>query len=204
MTKMFNIFSGIGSRLWQVLTAIFAIAAAFFYVKNLKADRNALEAEKEKALLEAEQARKDAKQATAVIKESEHQNTLAEQAQEAINEAVKGKDLKHGDNAVEKPFKGLKGTLGVFLLFMLISCAPKVVKEVEYITVKPNLPYLNTIEVPAFTPVQWEVIDDNGTTCFAYDDVVKLQAHINALKDAVKRGNKQVEIYNQFRADMLK
>lgn len=201
--KLFNILSGIGSRLWQVLTAIFAIAAAFFYVKNLKADRNTLEAEKEKALFEAEQARKDAKQAAAVIKESEHQNTLAQSAQEAINEAS-AKDLSDTSDAVKKPFKGLKGTIGVFLLFMLISCVPKVVKEVEYITVKPNLPYLNTIEVPAFTPVPWEVIDDNGTACFAYDDVIRLQAHINALKDAVKRGNKQVEIYNQFRADMFK
>ena len=204
MMKIFNIFSGIGSRLWQVLTAIFAIAAAFFYVKNLKADRNTLEAEKKKALLEAEQARKDAEQATAVIKESERQNTLAQSAQEAINEASAIKDLSYTSDAVKKPFKGLKGTIGVFLLFMLISCNPNVVKEVEYITVKPNLPYLNTIEVPAFTPVPWEVIDDNGTTCFMYDDVVRLQAHINALKDAVKRGNKQVEIYNQFRADMFK
>ena len=202
--KLFNILSGIGSRLWQILTVIAGVFGAVFYIGKLKADRNALEAEKEKALLEAEQARKDAKQATAVIKESERQNTLAQSAQEAINEAVKGKDLKHGSNAVKKPHKGLKGTIGVFLLFMLISCAPKVVKEVEYITVKPNLPYLNTIEVPAFTPVQWEVIDDNGTTCFAYDDVMALRHHINALKDAVERGNKQVEIYDQFRADMLK
>lgn len=197
-------FSSFASKIWQILTAIFAGLAAIFYLGKLKADRKTLEAERDKALFEAEQVRRDAKKATAVIKESERQNTRAQSAQEAINEAIKGKDLKHGDNAVEKPFKGLKGTLGVFLLFMLISCAPKVVKEVEYITVKPNLPYLNTIEVPAFTPVQWEVIDDNGTTCFAYDDVVKLQAHINALKDAVKRGNKQVEIYNQFRADMFK
>ena len=202
--KLFNIFSGIGSRLWQVLTAVFAIIAAFFYVNKLKADRNALEAEKEKALLEAEQARKDAKQATAVIKESEHQNTLAQSAQEAINEAVKGKDLKDRGDAVKKPYNGLKGTIGVFLLFLLISCTPKVVKEVEYITVKPNLPYLHAIEVPIFKPVQWEVIDDNGTTCFTYDDVIALQHYIDALKDAVRRGNKQVEIYNQFRADMFK
>ena len=202
--KIFNIFSGIGSRLWQVLTAIFAIAAAFFYVKNLKADRNTLEAEKEKALLEAEQARKDAEQAAAVIKETEAQNTLAQSAQEAINEASAIKDLSNTPAPAKKPYKGLKGTLGVFLLFILVSCAPKVVKEVEYITVKPNLPYLNTIEVPVFKPVPWEVIDDNGTTCFTYDDVMEIQAHIHALKDAVERGNKQVEIYNSFRIELLK
>lgn len=202
--KFFNILSGIGSRIWQVLTAVFAIITAFFYMNKLKTDRKALETEKEKALLEAEQARKDAKQATAVIKESEHQNTLAQSAQGAINEAVKGKDLKHGGNAVKKPYKGLKGTLGVFMFLMLFSCAPKVVKEVEYITVKPNLPYLNVIEVPILKPVPWEVIDDNGTTCFAYDDVMALQYHIDALKDAVRRGNKQVEIYNEFRVDMLR
>ena len=204
MTKMFNIFSGIGSRIWQILTVIAGVFGAVFYIGKLKADRNTLEAEKEKALLEAEQARKDAKKATVVIKESERQNTLAQSAQEAINEASAINDLPDNPAPARKPHKGLKGTLGVFLLFMLISCAPKVVKEVEYITVKPNLPYLNTIEVPAFTPVQWEVIDDNGTTCFAYDDVMALQAHINALKDAVRRGNKQVEIYNSFRIELLK
>ena len=198
---MFNSFL---SKIWQILTAVFAGLTALLYLGKLKADRNALEAEKEKALFEAEQARKDAKQATAVIKESERQNTLAQSAQEAINEAVKGKDLEDGGDAVKKPYKGLRGTLGVFLLFMLFSCAPKVVKEVEYITVKPNLPYLNVIEVPSFTPVQWEVIDDNGTTCFTYDDVIALQHYINALKDVIRRGNKQVEIYNQFRADMFK
>jgi|GEM_PF-3384756 len=197
-------FSSIASKIWQILTAIFAGLAAIFYVGKLKADRKTLEMERDKALLEAEQARKDVKQATAVIKESEHQKTLAQSAQEAINQASESKDLKQGNHAVKKPFKGLKGTLGVFLLFMLISCAPKVVKEVEYITVKPNLPYLHAIEVPSFTPVQWEVIDDNGTTCFAYDDVMALRYHIDALKDAVRRGNKQVEIYNQFRADMFK
>ena len=94
--------------------------------------------------------------------------------------------------------------MGVFLLFMLVSCAPKVVKEVEYITVKPNLPYLNVIEVPSFTPVPWEVIDDNGTTCFTYGDVMALQAHIDALRDALKRVNKQISIYNEFRSDILR
>jgi hypothetical protein len=197
-------FSSFASKIWQILTAIFAGLTALLYLGKLKADRKTLEEEKEKALLEAEQVRKDAKQATAVIKESERQNTLAQSAQEAINEAVKGKDLKHGDDTVKKPFKGLKGTLGIFLLFMLISCAPKVVKEVEYITVKPNLPHLNVIDVPLFKPVLWEVIDDNGTTCFAYDDVMAIQAHMDALKDAVERGNQQVDIYNEFRKELLK
>ena len=197
-------FSSFASKIWQILTAIFAGLATLLYLGKLNADRKTLEAEKEKALLEAEQARKDAKQATAVIKESERQNTLAQSAQEAINEAVKGKDLKDGGNAVKKPFKGLKGTIGVFLLFMLFSCAPKVVKEVEYITVKPNLPYLNVIEVPSFTPVQWEVIDDNGTTCFTYDDVIALQAHVDKLRDAIEIANKQISIYNQFRNDILR
>lgn len=197
-------FSSFASKIWQILTAIFAGLATLLYLGKLNADRKTLEAERDKALFEAEQARKDAKKATAVIKESEHQKTLAQSAQEAINKASEGKDLKHGGDAVKKPYKGLKGTLGVFLLFMLVSCAPKVVKEVEYITVKPNLPYLNVIEVPIFKPVPWEVIDDNGTTCFTYDDVVALQYHIDALKDAVRRGNKQVEIYNEFRVDMFK
>lgn len=196
--------SSFASKIWQILTAIFAGLAAIFYVNKLKSDRRTLEEEKEKALIEAEQARKDAKKATAIIKECKHQNTLAQSAQEAINEATEGKDLKDGGDAVKKPFKGLKGTIGVFLLFILISCAPKVVKEVEYITVKPNLPYLNVIDVPVFKPVPWEVIDDNGTTCFAFDDVMALQAHIDALKDAVERGNKQVDIYNEFRKELLK
>jgi len=197
-------FSSFASKIWQILTAIFAGLAAIFYLGKLKADRKTLEAERDKALLEAEQARKDAKQATAVIKKIDTQNTLAEQAQEAINEATEGKVSTETLPPVKKPYKGLKGTLGVFLLFMLVSCAPKVVKEVEYITVKPNLPYLNVIEVPIFKPVPWEVIDNNGTTCFAFDDVMALQAHMDALKDAVERGNQQVDIYNEFRKELLK
>ena len=197
-------FSSITSKIWQILTTIFVGLAAIFYLGKLKADRKTLESEKEKALLEAEQSRKNAKQATAVLKETEAQNTLAQSAQEAINEASAIKDLSNTPAPARKPHKGLKGTLGVFLLFTLVSCAPKVVKEVEYITVKPNLPYLNRIEVPVFKPVPWEVIDHNGTTCFAFDDVTALQAHIHALKDAVERGNKQVEIYNEFRKEMSK
>jgi hypothetical protein len=197
-------FSSFASKIWQILTAIFAGLTALLYLGKLKADRKTLEAERDKALLEAEQARKDATQATAVIKESERQNTLTEQAQEAINEATEGKVSTETLPPVKKPRRGLKGTLGVFLLFMLISCAPKVVKEVEYVTVKPNLPYLNVIDVPVFKPVPWEVIDDNGTTCFAYDDVMAIQAHLDALKDVIERGNKQVEIYNEFRKELLK
>ena len=190
-------------KIWQAGGVVLGLLALWQYIGKRKAQSETQKIEKVLADAKLEQMKNDSDKTNAIIAETIKQNTLAEQAQERINEAAEGKDLKQGADTQKKPVKGSKITIGCLLLFFMVSCTPKVVVQTEYITLKPSLPYLNIIEAPAFTPVDFYPLEDGDVYYTGYDNVTALAGYVEALKDIISRHNAQAREYNKFRSELI-
>lgn len=190
------------TRVWQILTAVFAMVSLILFIGKTRADKKALNTEKEKALLEAEQARKDAARAKEDINAQERQRQALRQAQERINEAAEGKDLREGSPPSQKPEKS-KPIVFMTLLFILLSaCAPKIISETEYIYIRPELPVLYEIQPPELTPVVMRPQGDNvDIYCTSYDNASILFDYLSEISAVVRKLNGQIREYSKFRGE---